>query len=163
MGTNMTSTRNLQGKRNLPWCVSTLCGLGFFTSMPGTIGSVAAFLVYGFFPVPLAALLAVIVGGVWASHRYSIETGRTDPPEVIIDEVAGTWIAMWGLPPGYFLPALFLFRIIDILKPFPVNASEKLPGGWGIMADDIVGGVLVNLILMGVRWLYFQGGWEVLF
>ena len=163
MGTNMISTAKFRGNKNLPWCVSTLCGLGFFTSMPGTVGSIAAFLVYTLLPIPFAALLAVTAAGVWASHRYSLETGRTDPPEVIIDEVAGTWIALWGLPPDYYLPGLFLFRIVDILKPFPVNASEKLPGGWGIMADDIVGGILVNLILMGIRWLYFQGGWETLF
>jgi phosphatidylglycerophosphatase A len=49
---------------------------------------------------------------------------------------------------------------VDILKPFPVNASEKLPGGWGIMADDIVGGILVNLLLTFFRWLYIGGGWS---
>ncbi len=163
MGTNMIFMRKFQGSRNLPWCISTLCGLGFFTSMPGTVGSVAAFLIYILYPVPLVLLLAVIAGGVWASHQYCRRECKTDPREVIIDEVAGTWIALWGLPSGYFLPALFLFRIVDILKPFPVSASEKLPGGWGIMADDLVGGLLVNLILTGIRWLYFQGGWEALF
>jgi len=67
---------------------------------------------------------------------------------------------MYGMPSGFFLPALFLFRVVDILKPFPVNASEKLPGGWGIMADDIVGGILVNLLLTFIRWLYIGGGWS---
>ena len=68
---------------------------------------------------------------------------------------------MYGLPSGFFLPALFLFRVVDILKPFPINTAEKLPGGWGIMADDIVGGIIVNLILMLIRWLYLGGGWNL--
>lgn len=131
--------------------------------MPGTVGSVVAFFLYALFPASLEVLLAVIIVGTWASHRYSEQIGVQDPKEVIIDEVAGTWIAMFGLPSGYFLPALFLFRILDILKPFPVNASERLPGGWGIMADDILAGFLVNVILSVVRWLYFGGGWSFLF
>jgi phosphatidylglycerophosphatase A len=127
--------------------------------MPGTLGSLAAFFVYVVFPVPWYLIVAVAALGVYTSDVYSKKTGVTDPKEVIIDEVVGTWISMYALPSGFFIPALFLFRIIDILKPFPVNASEKLPGGWGIMADDIVGGILVNLILVLLRWLYFGGGW----
>jgi len=131
--------------------------------MPGTVGSIAAFLVYPVIPVPILAIIGIIALGVWTSHRYALQEGKKDPKEVIIDEVAGTWIAMFGLPSGFSLPALFLFRILDILKPFPVNASEKLPGGWGIMADDIVAGLLANIILTVIRWLYFGGGWNFLF
>lgn len=163
MPLNTTFLRKLPGNKDFFWCAATLCGLGFFTTMPGTVGSVAAFFVFALYPIPLAGLLAVVVLGVWASHQYSLREGKTDPGEVIIDEVAGTWIAMYGLPSGFFLPALFLFRIFDILKPFPVNAAEKLPGGWGIMADDIVAGILVNIILSVIRWLYFGGGWSFLF
>jgi phosphatidylglycerophosphatase A len=163
MPLNTTFLRKLPGNKDFFWCAATLCGLGFFTAMPGTVGSVAAFFVFALYPIPLAGLLAVVVLGVWASHQYSLREGKTDPREVIIDEVAGTWIAMYGLPSGFFLPALFLFRIFDILKPFPVNAAEKLPGGWGIMADDIVAGILVNIILSVIRWLYFGGGWSFLF
>ena len=69
---------------------------------------------------------------------------------------------MYGLSQGYLLPALFL-QNLDILKPFPVSAAEKLPGGWGIMADDIVAGIMVNVLLTAVRWLYFEGGLGFLF
>ncbi|MDD4020667.1 MAG: phosphatidylglycerophosphatase A [Synergistaceae bacterium] len=163
MPLNMTYLQKLPGNKNFYWHASTLCGLGFFSSMPGTVGSIAAFLVYPVIPVPILAIIGIIALGVWTSHRYAVQEGKKDPKEVIIDEVAGTWIAMFGLPSGFSLPALFLFRILDILKPFPVNASEKLPGGWGIMADDIVAGLLANIILTVIRWLYFGGGWNFLF
>ena len=163
MPLNMTYLQKLPGNKNFYWHASTLCGLGFFSSMPGTVGSIAAFLVYPVIPVPILAIIGIIALGVWTSHRYALQEGKKDPKEVIIDEVAGTWIAMFGLPSGFSLPALFLFRILDILKPFPVNASEKLPGGWGIMADDIVAGLLANIILTVIRWLYFGGGWNFLF
>ncbi|MDD3391451.1 MAG: phosphatidylglycerophosphatase A [Synergistaceae bacterium] len=159
----MIYLQKLPGNKNFYWHASTLCGLGFFSSMPGTVGSIAAFLVYPVIPVPILAIIGIIALGVWTSHRYAVQEGKKDPKEVIIDEVAGTWIAMFGLPSGFSLPALFLFRILDILKPFPVNASEKLPGGWGIMADDIVAGLLANIILTVIRWLYFGGGWNFLF
>ena len=163
MPLNMTYLQKLPGNKNFYWHASTLCGLGFFSSMPGTVGSIAAFLVYPVIPVPILAIIGIIALGVWTSHRYAVQEGKKDPKEVIIDEVAGTWIAMFGLPSGFSLPALFLFRILDILKPFPVNASEKLPGGWGIMADDIVAGLLANIILTVIRWLNFGGGWNFLF
>lgn len=145
---NMISSRKYQGVKDLEWGVSTLCGLGFFTSMPGTLGSVAAFLVYLVYPIPHYLILAVAIFGVYTSDVFSKRTGVQDPPEVIIDEVAGVWISMYGLAPHLFLPALVLFRIIDIIKPFPVNAAERLPGGWGIMADDCLGGLFVNIFLL---------------
>jgi len=163
MPLNMTYLQKLPGNKNFYWHISTLCGLGFFSSMPGTVGSIAAFLVYPVLPFPIAAIIGIVALGVWTSQRYASQEGKKDPKEVIIDEVAGTWIAMFGLPSGFSLPALFLFRILDILKPFPVNAAEKLPGGWGIMADDIVAGLLANIILTVIRWLYFGGGWNFLF
>jgi phosphatidylglycerophosphatase A len=84
--------------------------------------------------------------------------GRDDPGEIVIDEVAGLWVALALTPQALALPALFLFRVIDILKPFPVNAAERLPGGVGIMADDVVGGLLTAALLLGLRWLFIQGG-----
>jgi len=76
--------------------------------------------------------------------------------------VVGMWISLYGFGPGLFIPALGLFRILDIVKPFPVRNSETLPGGVGIMADDIVAGLLANLILRGISWLFLGGGFQVL-
>lgn len=142
---------------------STLLGLGNFSPMPGTIASIAAFILYLLLTPSWWVILLLFVAGVYCSGIYSREKDRGDPSEVVIDELVGTWIAMYSLPPGLVLPALFLFRIIDILKPFPVNISEKLPGGLGIMADDAVGGIMTNLILWVIYWLYFRGGFSLIF
>lgn len=147
-----------------PKAFSTLAGLGFVSSMPGTLGSAAACLAVIPFCSTAFLLSAIIIAaplGIWASGRYAREIGAEDPSEVIIDEAVGVWIAMAGhvvslKSAGFALPALFLFRVFDILKPIPVSTAERLPGGWGIMADDVVAGVMANLMLWLFRW-FFQG------
>ena len=137
---------------NLDGFIATFFGIGRYSKMPGTLGSIAACIIAVIFhPIHWTAIIAVIITGTWFGDRYSRKIGVKDPPEVVIDEVAGMWISMYALPVGYGIPALVLFRIVDILKPFPVNVAEKLPGGIGIMADDIVGGVIVWFILWGIR------------
>ena len=132
--------------------------LGYYSKMPGTLGSAAAFVVAIFFHIHLWLILLTVAVGIFTSDYYCRKKGIDDPSEVVIDEIAGTWIAMYGLPAGYSLPALFLFRIVDIIKPVPICTVEKLPGGWGIMADDILGGLFVNMILLAVDWLFYKGG-----
>ena len=95
-----------------------------------------------------------------SADRYEKAVEREDPPEVVIDEVAGCWTACWGFDPTYAIVGLFLFRIIDITKPFPVRQMEKLPGGIGIMADDIAGGIMANLLIRAMRWFFYEGGME---
>ncbi len=70
---------------------------------------------------------------------------------------------MFGHAPANALGALFLFRVLDIVKPFPVCTLERLPGGVGIMADDIAAGVGANLILHGLLWLFLRGGFASFF
>ena len=139
--------------------VATCGGVGFSRVAPGTMGSlVALILLLALGGIPLwAVALVSLVGGV-AADRYARDTGRTDPPEVVIDEVAGYWLAQWGLSPTLALGTFFLFRVLDILKPFPIRRFERLPGGWGILADDLVGGLLVNIIVRAVNYLLFDGG-----
>lgn len=143
--------------------IATLGGLGRLTSMPGTVGSVAAFIPVLLFPSLLWLLPLVILAGTWAAHRCARDMGRDDPGEIVIDEVAGLWTALILTPQAMALPALFLFRVVDILKPFPVNAAERLPGGVGIMADDLVGGLMTAGLLLALRWLYLQGGLAAFF
>lgn len=127
--------------------------------MPGTVGSAVACGLYAFLPIGWWAIPVVVAVGVWAGDAYARRKGIADPPEVVIDEVAGMWISMYALPPSAIIPAFFLFRIVDITKPFPICTAEKLPGGWGIMADDVLGGVLTNLIFQGIFWIFFGEGW----
>ncbi|MDL2298741.1 phosphatidylglycerophosphatase A [Synergistaceae bacterium OttesenSCG-928-D05] len=144
--------------------IATVGTLGSYSRMPGTLGSMAAcavLLVLRDVPVWLILLTAVI--GTYASEKYAKASGRTDPAEVIIDEVVGYWIACWGFDLSYAIAGLFLFRIVDITKPFPIRRIEKLPGGFGIMADDIVGGIMVNLIMRAVYWMFFQDGLSMIY
>jgi phosphatidylglycerophosphatase A len=84
-----------------------------------------------------------LVLGVPAATLVERESGRTDPGFVVIDEVAGQWIALVGSPADWRhgLIALVLFRVFDIAKPFPVRRFERLPGGWGIVFDDVAAGL----------------------
>ena len=139
-------------KFDLDKSIATFFGIGLLNrKMPGTLGSAAALIIAVIIPVHWIAIITVTVVGAWFSGRYSRKTGVEDPPEVVIDEVAGMWTAMYALPVSYGIPAFVLFRIVDILKPFPVNIAEKLPGGIGIMADDVAGGAIVWLILHAIR------------
>ena len=142
--------------------VSTCLGLGFLTGMPGTLASFAAVVVAMFLPVNAVLIILLAVLGGIASWSYSKRIGVKDPPEVVIDEVVGMWISLYGFGPHFFLPALGLFRILDIVKPFPVRNVEKLPAGIGIMADDVLAGLMANLILRGISWLFLGEGLRVL-
>jgi len=89
------------------------------------------------------------VGG-WAAEHYARERGVADPSECVIDEVAGQFIACAFAPPTIvgFIIAFLLFRALDIFKPWPIYLAERLPGGLGIVADDVVAGVISGLIIV---------------
>lgn len=136
------------------WAVATFFGAGLGKPGPGTWGSVGAVLVwalYGAFAHPSAqALLVALALGIVVSVALGVpaatiaarESGRHDPGFVVIDEVAGQWIALLWSPFDWKhgLLALVLFRLFDITKPFPVRTIEKLPEGWGIVFDDVAAG-----------------------
>jgi len=143
---------------------ATVMGIGTFSVMPGTLGSAAAlvfFLLTGYNSIPLIILITAV--GAVASDKYARAVSRDDPGEVVIDEVAGFFVSVWGLDRNFAIAGFFLFRIVDIVKPFPARQMEKLPGGVGIMADDVCGGVMVNLILRALGWLFFADGLETVF
>ncbi len=127
-------------------------GTGYSPLAPGTIGSLLAVLLG--IPLMLAspaalpvAAIAATFGGVWA-----IRTARVDgdPGWVVIDEIAGQWIAMLALPrptwPG-LLTAFALFRLLDIVKPGPVGWADRQGGAVGVMADDVIAGAIAAVIL----------------
>ncbi|MDR3454213.1 MAG: phosphatidylglycerophosphatase A, partial [Rhodoferax sp.] len=122
---------------------------------PGTWGSVGAVLVWALYalavhPSAQGLLVALLVGivvsivaGVPAATIAARESGRHDPGFVVIDEVAGQWIALLWSPFDWEhgLVALVLFRLFDITKPFPARQLERLPDGWGIVFDDVAAGL----------------------
>lgn len=132
--------------------VGSVLGIGYLPLAPGTFGSLAAALFYLFVPaiappywfIPL--IVAVSLAGVWAGGVMEREYGK-DPSAVVVDELAGQWLALLLLPATPFAVAVafVLFRIFDIAKPGPVDRLQRLSGGWGIMADDLLAGLLANL------------------
>ncbi len=103
-----------------------------------------------------AVVLGLGLMGVWVSTQAEQQLGQKDASIIIIDEVVGMLIALWRLPPDRYLLILLgfgLFRLFDILKPWP--ALERLPRGWGVMMDDVFAGVLAQVGLRGLIWLMF--------
>jgi phosphatidylglycerophosphatase A len=137
------------------WTGATFFGAGFGKPGPGTWGSVAAVLLWAAYgralhPVHQTLLIALAIGialalilGIPASTIVARESGRKDPQFVIIDEVAGQWIALLFSPVDWrhALIALVLFRLFDMTKPFPARQLESLPEGWGIVFDDVAAGL----------------------
>ena len=153
--TNSTYLNQNEHATKWAWTVATFFGAGFGKPGPGTWGSVAAVLLWAAYaqflqPAPHALLLALLAGvsltlivGIPAATIVARESGRHDPQFVVIDEVAGQWIALLFCPFDLYhaLIALLLFRLFDITKPFPIRRLESLPGGWGIVFDDVAAGL----------------------
>ncbi len=144
--------------RLLATLLATWFGCGYFPKGPGTAGSVAAVaialaLYYGAgLSAPWFALLgfAISVPGIWAAGVLAHNLNIEDPQIVVIDEVAGQWIAIAGatvLNWKSWLLAFLLFRFFDIWKPVPIRNAERLPGGLGIVADDLIAGVWGALVI----------------
>lgn len=139
--------------------LATGLGSGYSPIAPGTAGAalgLALFLPLGGRPAlhQVVAILALFLLGVPAAGRVARRVGLHDPGIVVVDEVMGIWASLALLPftPATALAGFLLFRLLDILKPYPARDLEALPGGWGIMADDLMAGVYANLLLrVGLR------------
>ena len=139
--------------KKLAYILGTGLGSGYVPWAPGTAGSFSALLI--FYLIPLAdsywLIFAVIlfVAGLWSSIRISRDLGVQDPPQVVIDEWVGQWLALLFLPRSglILLLGFWIFRIMDILKPFPARNSQALKGGWGIMIDDVIAAVYTNITI----------------
>lgn len=140
--------------------LGSCAGLGYFPFAPGTFTSLVSVVLFVLFPsllrieIALPVLVVIFTSGLWASSVMEEVYGH-DPSQVTIDELAGQWLALLLLPGGWFTAALGFtaFRFFDILKPEPVNTAQKLPGGWGIMIDDLLAGVYANFSVRIVLWL----------
>lgn len=134
-----------------------LCGKAPFA--PGTVGSLGGVVLYlivrasGFFWTALALVCFI---GVWSARYVSEKLQTEDPGEVVIDEVAGVMITFLFVPfsPWTVVIGFVLFRFFDIFKPWPIRALEKLPHGYGIMADDLMAGVYANIVLRLLQYYF---------
>jgi phosphatidylglycerophosphatase A len=149
--------------RRLALAFATAGGAGYAPVAPGTFGSavgLAAFCLTRGWPLAwqVGLLAAVSLAGIWAAGEAAKHFHRPDPGQVVVDEVSGQWLTCLGAAAaGFALPLIgfALFRVFDITKPWPIGRLERLPGGLGIMADDLAAGVMANLVLRLVgHWVY---------
>lgn len=143
--------------KRLALLIATVGGAGYFPFAPGTVGSAVGVVLYlltrHLDPVLQTGLLAgICVAGVWASTVAARHFGRDDPGHVVIDEVAGQLATLFLLDVGMIgaLVGFFIFRVLDIIKPWPADRLEALHGGFGVMADDLMAGAYGWLLLWGV-------------
>jgi phosphatidylglycerophosphatase A len=145
---------------------ATVFGSGHAPIVPGTFGTLASL------PLAVAAALwlplwgyllltlVVTLTGIWAADRTAARVGRKDPGIVVVDEAAGMLITLAGAPVTWLSvgAGFVLFRIMDILKPFPARRLEALPGGYGIVVDDLFAGAYAAILLRAVLWLAARYG-----
>lgn len=141
--------------------ISSFAYSGYFPVAPGTAGSAAALALFALVrwsgsPIVEAAVIAAVaVVGTWSASITERELKTTDPGQIVIDEVLGMLVTLAFIPvhwPGVLL-AFFVFRALDIVKPFPANVAERLHGGFGVMADDGMAGVYGNIFMRAAVWL----------
>jgi len=135
---------------------ATSLGIGYIGKGAGTVAAVACCICWylawagGYYQTIPAVIISVLIlfVGVWSSNMVVPLWGK-DPARVVIDEVAGMCISLLFVPASvkYLICALLLFRFFDIVKPLYIKKMELLPGGWGIMFDDVLAGIYTNVLL----------------
>jgi phosphatidylglycerophosphatase A len=152
-------------KTGWAWAVGTFLGAGFLRPGPGTWASAAAALLWlaaarglHLAPIPLAfltlaAALCAVAVGIPAATIVERESVRPDPGHVVIDEVAGQWIALIysRVNLSHLLAGFLFFRLFDIVKPWPARRLERLSAGWGIVLDDVAAGVYALLLMLALQ------------
>lgn len=133
--------------------------------MPGTLGSLLGFCFFLFLrPLPpilfLFTLIAFIFLGVYTAGLSESFFQKKDASEIVIDEIVTMMGVLFFVPPsvGWWFAGLFAFRIFDILKPPPCRRFERLPGGWGVMADDLLAGAYAVVSVQFIAIILLLGG-----
>ena len=145
--------------------LATVGYIGYFPIAPGTVGSAAGLLFYLLVwwtqspIVEVGLIVALFLAGVWAGTTAERYFGGIDPGPIVLDEVVGMLITLAFIPVGLSgaVAGFFLFRVFDVLKPFPAGRLEKLHGGFGVMADDAMAAIYANVALRLSMWL--APGW----
>jgi len=147
-------------RRRLGLFIATVGYIGYAPVAPGTFGSAAGLAVFylvraaGSTTVELAAIVAIFAIGIWSGTEAEHHFGGIDPGPVVLDEVLGMLITLALLPvSGWGAFAGFLvFRVLDVIKPWPAGRLEGLPGGLGVMADDAMAAVYGNIVMRALLW-----------
>ena len=157
-----TKTERLGFPDRLAVIIATGVGAGFVPKAPGTAGSLVGVLIYllmegltlgAYYP---HAIILLFIVGTWAAHRVENFWGH-DSQRIVVDEIIGQMITFSyvagrvSLSPAYIAVGFGLFRLFDILKPFPLRRLEKLKGGFGVIADDVGAGLYALGVLTLIR------------
>jgi phosphatidylglycerophosphatase A len=139
--------------------IATSLGVGYVPIAPGTFGSAAGLVLWWMLPHTIAvqaiAIVVLFALGSWSGSVAEHHFGKTDPGQVVVDEVMGMLITLFLNPVGWMgaIAGFLLFRVADVIKPWPANKLEALPGGIGVMADDAMAAVYSNAALHLLIWL----------
>jgi phosphatidylglycerophosphatase A len=147
-------------RRRLGLFIATFGYVGYAPVAPGTFGSAAGLLVFfgvratGSVAVELAAIVVLFAIGIWSGTEAEHHFGGLDPGPIVLDEVVGMLITLALLPVslGGAIAGFFIFRVLDVVKPWPAGRFERLPGGLGVMADDGMAAIYGNLLMQGLLW-----------
>ena len=142
--------------------IATFGYLGFVQIAPGTFGSAAGLAVYvavrgtGSAAVELSVIGLLFAIGIWAASAAEQCLGGTDPGPVVLDEVVGMLMTLALIPVNLTgaIVGFLIFRVLDVVKPWPAGRFERLPGGLGVMADDGMAALYGNLLMHGLIWLW---------
>ena len=143
-------------RKGIALALATTFGVGYVPFAPGTFGSLAGLALWAVLPASPAAqavvIVAIFVAGSWSGSLAEAHYAKTDPSYVVLDEVLGMLMTLFLNPVGWggALLGFLLFRVADIIKPFPANRLERLHGGIGVMADDLMAAIYANLALRAV-------------
>jgi len=146
--------------------LATGFGVGYSPIAPGTMGTLLAIPVYYFLSNISSPIYEITLTGffflcVWISENAEIAFGKKDDRRIVIDEIVGFLITMLWVPKTilFVIIGFFLFRVFDILKPFPIRHLEKgFKGGFGVVLDDVVAGVYANIILQIISYFTLSPG-----
>jgi phosphatidylglycerophosphatase A len=137
--------------------IATAFGAGYSPIAPGTAGSAVAVVILWLVPFSRVGLIvyfvAVTLVGTWAAHVFEKAQATKDPGAIVVDEVSGMTLSVLLLPltVPVLLMGFVLFRIFDVVKPFPANRLQALPGGVGVMVDDVIAGFYALVVLLAAR------------
>jgi phosphatidylglycerophosphatase A len=142
--------------------IATVGYCGYFPFAPGTVGSAAGLVFYALVwwtqsqAVEVALIVGLFAAGVWAGTTAERYFGGVDPGPIVMDEVVGMLITLAFIPVGWSgaLAGFVLFRLFDVIKPFPAGRLEALHGGLGVMADDAMAAVYANVSLRVLMWAF---------
>ncbi|MCS7048165.1 MAG: phosphatidylglycerophosphatase A [Verrucomicrobiae bacterium] len=137
----------------LIWWLATGFGAGHLPKAPGLFGSLVGLLWWWVARDQLWLTLAGIAIAVWVCGQAARQASLPDPTPVVLDEICAVPVALWGAMEFWDgCVAFVLFRLLDVWKPTPIRQLQRLPGGWGIVVDDVVAAGLAALITHGLRW-----------